>query len=59
LFDWLKAVVLLSAGYEGIHCEVNIDECRSSPCLNGATCIDGVAEFHCHCPDGLSHSAWI
>jgi len=29
-----------AAGYSGHDCEVNIDDCASSPCDNGATCID-------------------
>ena len=27
-----------------------IDECSSSPCLNGGTCNDGVNNFTCSCP---------
>ncbi|XP_072421291.1 aggrecan core protein isoform X2 [Chiloscyllium punctatum] len=27
----------------------DIDECHSSPCLNGATCIDGIDSFKCLC----------
>ena len=33
-------------------CEVNVNECESSPCLNGGTCIDDVNSFTCRCPDG-------
>ena len=28
------------AGFSGARCEVDVDECLSSPCYNGATCID-------------------
>lgn len=31
---------------------VDIDECASNPCLNGATCIDKVNEYRCVCADG-------
>ena len=33
-------------------CNVNIDECASSPCHNGGTCEDGVNSFSCRCPEG-------
>ena len=29
------------------------DECESSPCKNGATCLDGVDEFTCSCAAGF------
>ena len=26
------------------------DECKSSPCQNGGTCVDGLYDFTCVCP---------
>lgn len=40
-------------GYEGIHCEHDIDECLSHPCHNGATCKDLINEWHCICHSGF------
>jgi len=34
-------------------CEEDPDECESSPCQNGATCLDGVNEFTCSCAAGF------
>lgn len=30
-------------------CQVNVNECASSPCQNKGTCVDGVASFTCLC----------
>lgn len=35
-------------GTTGSRCEVNIDECASSPCDNGK-CIDGIGGYTCDC----------
>ena len=29
-----------------------VDECASSPCLNGGACVDGVAQYACDCGAG-------
>lgn len=34
----------------GVHCEVDINECDSSPCQNGATCEDAANSYRCRCP---------
>ena len=31
----------------------DVDECSSSPCQNGATCVDGVNLYTCTCPPGF------
>lgn len=37
-----------SAGWEGLLCESNIDDCQSSPCVYG-NCTDRLADFECEC----------
>ena len=32
----------------------DVDECASWPCVNGGTCIDGVAEYTCYCTSGYT-----
>lgn len=34
----------------GFICEVDIDECKSAPCKNGALCEDVINDYVCHCP---------
>ncbi len=34
-------------GFTGSSCEENIDECLSHPCVQGATCVDGVDGYQC------------
>jgi len=36
----------------GILCDLDDDECRSSPCQNKGVCIDLVNSFKCICPAG-------
>jgi len=39
-------------GYSGQTCAINVNECDSNPCLNGATCTDSVNGFTCQCVTG-------
>uniref|UniRef100_A0A672FZI6 Delta-like protein n=1 Tax=Salarias fasciatus TaxID=181472 RepID=A0A672FZI6_SALFA len=43
-------------GFTGTYCHENINDCASSPCKNGGTCIDGINSFQCFCPDGWEGS---
>ena len=36
-------------GFSGSYCENDLNTCRSSPCQNGGTCINGVNGFTCTC----------
>ena len=37
----------------GTLCEVNVNDCASSPCNNG-TCLDLVNKYTCACPPGMT-----
>ena len=41
-----------AVGFTGSNCEININECASSPCWNGATCNDAVNGYTCSCLPG-------
>lgn len=44
-------ICYLEIFFLGKRCEINIDDCESSPCLNGARCIDGLNNYTCDCTD--------
>ncbi|XP_063263861.1 sushi, nidogen and EGF-like domain-containing protein 1 isoform X5 [Prinia subflava] len=41
------------AGFTGKRCHVDVDECLSQPCQNGATCLNGAGKFTCRCLPGF------
>ena len=50
--DWvMSGWIAAFTGYEGKNCEVDVDDCASSPCNAAGTerCEDGVDSFTCHC----------
>jgi WD40 repeat protein len=47
-------VCLCPAGMTGMQCQTEINECASSPCRIGSTCIDGPASFLCLCVPGYT-----
>ncbi|XP_060564584.1 fibropellin-3-like [Ruditapes philippinarum] len=42
------------SGYTGACCETDINDCYNNSCLNDGTCIDGVNNYTCICPEGFS-----
>ncbi|XP_037529436.1 protein crumbs-like [Rhipicephalus sanguineus] len=41
-------------GYEGAHCETNVNECalEVTPCEHGSTCVDAEGSYKCTCTSG-------
>uniref|UniRef100_A0A8C6M2C5 Delta-like protein n=1 Tax=Nothobranchius furzeri TaxID=105023 RepID=A0A8C6M2C5_NOTFU len=46
-------------GFTGTYCHENVNDCASSPCKNGGTCIDGINSFECVCPDGWEGTIYV
>lgn len=45
-------VCICAAGFTGVICDENIDDCTPNPCIHG-TCVDHVAGFSCsNCEPG-------
>ncbi len=39
--------------FSGVHCETNINECESGPCVYG-TCMDDINKYTCRCTPGYT-----
>lgn len=51
-FEYLYMLIYISfiiSGFAGIDCELNIDECQSSPCQNNGSCTDEINAYTCDC----------
>ena len=53
LNHYLQIQISLAAGYEGSHCETEVNECLSNPCQNNGYCTDAVNGYQCGCLDGF------
>ncbi|XP_049827916.1 protein eyes shut [Schistocerca gregaria] len=45
---------ICSPGWSGTFCELPVDECASTPCQNGAVCVDLKADYACACLFGFT-----
>uniref|UniRef100_A0A8C2GDN5 Notch receptor 2 n=1 Tax=Cyprinus carpio TaxID=7962 RepID=A0A8C2GDN5_CYPCA len=45
---------VLTTGFSGEMCQVDIDECASTPCHNGAKCLDRPNGYECECAEGFT-----
>ena len=43
---------MLSLGYKGKHCGIEINECQDNPCGENGHCIDQVDKYECYCNRG-------
>lgn len=41
-----------SQGFSGALCQLDVDECASTPCRNGAKCVDQPDGYECRCAEG-------
>ncbi|XP_077440055.1 protein crumbs homolog 1 isoform X2 [Vanacampus margaritifer] len=41
-------------GFQGAHCQIDVNECVSQPCINGGTCEDRVGRYSCLCTTGFT-----
>ncbi|XP_046897520.1 EGF-like repeat and discoidin I-like domain-containing protein 3 isoform X2 [Hypomesus transpacificus] len=37
-------------GFEGAHCQINVNDCANQPCRNGGMCRDLDGDYVCQCP---------
>ncbi|XP_075691631.1 protein crumbs homolog 2 isoform X2 [Rhinoderma darwinii] len=42
-----------ATGWEGVHCHLNIDDCKSNPCVHGL-CHDLENDYRCNCSSGYT-----
>ena len=53
-FGVCVCVLRSATAYTGTDCSVEIDECSSSPCQQGSTCVDSVGSYTCVCRRGTT-----
>lgn len=53
-FESMICFLSCPPGFMGDFCEVDVNECCSAPCHNGAICQDLINSYVCHCRSGES-----
>ncbi|XP_053472858.1 milk fat globule EGF and factor V/VIII domain containing a [Ictalurus furcatus] len=38
------------SGFEGVNCQINVNDCDNQPCKNGGVCRDLDGDYTCQCP---------
>lgn len=52
------ARLMQNTGFYGSgNCDIDVDECASNPCQNGATCYESLSGWTCQCAEGWSGSS--
>lgn len=46
-FDTATPICTCVAGYSGVFCQTDVNECESSPCTDGTLCVDVVNGYYC------------
>ena len=40
--------------FSSILCFIDVDDCFSNDCASDATCVDGINQYTCICPEGFT-----
>ena len=50
---WTELVICCHVGFTGTNCSEQSNRCRSNPCQNRGTCINGIGNYSCQCESAV------